>query len=453
MRRHQTFRFSSKEELLEKAQNLGLRLPFQEDVTPLLKPFPLAGKWVPNRMAVHPMEGFDAAPDGSPSELTLRRYLRFAGGGSGVIWFEAASVCPEGRSNPRQLYLHEGNRAAFKALVERTRREARIRFGKDHDIFCILQLTHSGRYSKPEGRPAPLAAAPNPVLDKAFESVSVISDAELERTAGDFLRAALQAGEAGFDGVDIKACHGYLVNDLLSARSRTGSYGGGFSARTRFIKEVLEAIRRECPGLTATIRLSAGDGLAFPHGFGTPSKGGEGPDLTEPKALIAGLIPLGLRILNVSLGVPYVNPHWGRPFDRPVTGAPLPREHPLEGVARLIETAAEIQKAFPELPVAGTGYSWLRQYWPRVAAAVLSGGAASLIGLGRSSIAYPDAPRDLMEKGGLDRRKVCTSCSWCTELMRAGRVTGCVVRDREIYAAEFLRLRRKRASQDRGSGL
>ena len=444
MSRFQSFHFSSPEALLEKAQSLHLNLPFQEDISPLLQPICLGGKRLTNRLAVHPMEGFDALGDGSPSDLTLRRYLRFARGGSALIWFEAASICTEGRSNPRQLYLHEKNMPAFKFLVEKTRAESRLLFGAGHNILCILQLTHSGRYSRPRGHPAPLAAAANPILDKSFESVRIISDEELAKAGQDFLKAAALAREAGFDGIDIKACHGYLVNDLLGAHTRPGPYGGGFSARTRFLNEVLETIHSDLPELTVAVRLSAGDGLPWPCGFGVSPDGGTGPDLEEPKALIARLVRRNLRILNISLGIPYVNPHWGRPYDRPVSGTPLPQEHPLEGLVRLIETAESIQKSFPELPLVGTGYSWLREYWPMTAAAVVSGGGATLIGLGRSSFAYPDAPKVLLEKGVLNRKKVCISCSRCTELMRAGCPSGCAVRDSEIYAKEFRKIRQKK---------
>ena len=149
--------------MLEKAQSLNLNFPFQTDITPLLQPYCLGGKRLTNRLAVHPMEGFDAHGDGSPSELTLRRYLRFARGGSAVIWFEAASICSEGRSNPRQLFIHKKNMPAFKVLVDKARTESRLIFGSRHNIFCVLQLTHSGRYSRPRGDPAPMAAVANPI--------------------------------------------------------------------------------------------------------------------------------------------------------------------------------------------------------------------------------------------------------------------------------------------------
>ena len=118
MSRHEKFSFSSSQDLLEKADKLGIYLPFQDRMQPIFKTLRLGEKKIPNRLLVQPMEGFDADTNGSPSELTLRRYFRYAAGGSGLIWFEAASVIPEGRSNPRQLMLTKENLDEFKSLIE-----------------------------------------------------------------------------------------------------------------------------------------------------------------------------------------------------------------------------------------------------------------------------------------------------------------------------------------------
>jgi len=99
----------------------------------------------------------------------------------------------------------------------------------------------------------------------------------------------------------------------------------------------------------------------------------------------------------------------------------------------------------PDLSVVGTGYSWLRQHFPNVGAGVLGSGGAALVGVGRLALAYPDFARDLMTRGALDARKVCITCSGCSQLMHAGRQAGCVVRDRELY-------RRRRADRPRGGG-
>lgn len=431
MAEHETFSFKSSGELLEKAAELGIDLPFQESIDPLLESFYFQGRKIPNRLAIHPMEGFDGEPDGSPGETTFRRYRRYAEGGSGLIWFEATSIVPEGRSNPRQLMLHEGNLDIFKRLVMETRQSAYRVLGQSHNPFLVIQLTHSGRLSKPEGRPAPLAAAANPYLDKKDSEVHILGDDELERLKETFIAAARLAREAGFDAVDIKACHGYLLHELLSAFNRENSKFGGkdFENRIRFHIEVFKKIQMREPGIIPALRLNFYDGIPYPFGFGMPIDGTSAIALSEPFAFIYRLLKVGCSLINVTMGIPHINPYIGRPFDRPLPGIPLPPEHPLEGILRLLTVAGRVQKRFPETAVVGTGYSWLRQFFPNVGAAVLARGEASFIGLGRSSFAYPDAPKDLMERGRLDANKVCITCSGCTGLMRQGQPSRCVVRD------------------------
>lgn len=434
MPRHESFAFKSKTELLQKAQELGIELPFRDTITTLFRTISMGEKMLPNRLAVQPMEGFDANLDGSPSDLTFRRYRRYAEGGSGLIWFEATSVVSEGRSNPRQLMLNAQNLDSFKQLVEKTRQCGYQAFGKEHSIFLVLQLTHSGRYSRPEGKPRPQVAAFNPYLDKEKENVYILSDEELGSLQDTYVEAARLAYKAGFDAVDIKACHGYLLNDLLAAHKRENSrYGEDFENRIRFIREVIRKIHDKIPGICLAVRLNAYDGIPYPYGFGVARDGSIRVDLTEPKSLVRRLIKDGCTLFNITVGNPFINPCFGRPFDRPLPGALLPEEHPLEGVARLIKITGEFQRESPKVPFVGTGYSWLRHFFPHIGAAVISREKASLIGLGRSSFAYPNAPKELMNKGVMDPNKVCITCSRCTELMRGGHVSGCAIRDKEIY--------------------
>lgn len=439
MFRHEPFAFQSGSALLKKADELGFELPFQDSVSPLFESTVLGPKRLANRLAVQPMEGFDAESDGSPEELTFRRYKRYAEGGCGLIWFEATSIVPEGRSNPHQLMLNPENLDSFKRLVEHTRRSAQKAPGSSDEIFLVLQLTHSGRYSKPEGKPLPKVAGFNPNLDRRPEDVRILSDDELDRLQDNYVAAARLAMGAGFDGVDIKSCHGYLVNELLAARTRENSrYGGTFENRTRFLFEIVQRIKDDVPGLCLAVRLSACDGIA--DGFGVSKDYPEEVDLAEPKELARRLIQSGCSLFNITAGNPYEKPHQGRPFDRPLHGASLPKEHPLEGISRLFRITAEFQKEFPDIPFVGTGFSWLRHFFPNVGAAVLQRGEASFVGIGRSSLAYPDAPRDLMNSGSLDSEKVCITCSRCTELMRNGYESGCVMRDQEIYGRLYKKI-------------
>jgi 2,4-dienoyl-CoA reductase-like NADH-dependent reductase (Old Yellow Enzyme family) len=444
MSQHEPFVFRTSEKLLEKASGLGINLPFQSDLSSLFEEISIGQKRVPNRFAIQPMEGYDGNPDGSPGELTFRRYSRFAQGGSGLIWFEATAVLPIGRSNPRQLWLHKQSLDGFKRLVEETRRAALKAFGSGHEIYCVLQLTHSGRYSKPEGKPRPQVALVNPYLDEKRDPLHLFSDEELDDLQENYIEAVRLAHQVGFDSVDLKACHGYLINELLASYGRKESrYGDSFDNRIRFLSEVIPKIRQEAPEIDLAVRLNAHDGLPYPYGFGVSRDESLTIDLAEPKELIRRLIQEGCTLFNITLGIPYMHPHLSRPFNRPLFKSPLPQEHPLEGVSRFLTVTRNLQREFPEIPLVGTGYSWLRQFLPYVGAAVLNRKEATFIGLGRSAIAYPDAPKDLMNRGTMNPKMVCTTCSRCSELMRMGGVAGCVVRDKETYGKIHKELRKK----------
>jgi 2,4-dienoyl-CoA reductase (NADPH2) len=430
---HERFRYKTKFDLLEKARSLGLVLPYSDDISPLLKPATINGFSVPNRLVVQPMEGYDSNPDGSPSSLTRRRYLRYASGGSGTIWYEAVAVCHEGRSNPGQLWINKENVTAFASLNEEVRELAR-QSGKDP--YLVIQITHSGRYSKPDGKQQPLVAALNSTLDKV--EPYVLSDDDLKRIQDEYVIAARHSYDSGFDAIDIKACHGYLIIELLAARSRENSIYGGVdpSKRFRFLLETIDRIKTEVPGVAVTSRLNISD--LYIGGFGVDVSGQI--DFREPLMLVAELKNRGFDLINISMGSPYFNSYVTRPFDNPLPGQKIPDEHPLTGVINMINGTSLFQKKFPSISFVGSAFSYLRHFAPNVGAAVLKNGDASFIGFGRSSFAYPSLPLDLIEQGKADPSKVCISCSGCTRLIRNMRPGGCVIRDREIYGKELKKL-------------
>jgi len=439
MAAHEKFSFRSPDELRAKIEALDPAIPFSDDISVLLEPATVAGRRITNRLAVLPMEGADAAPDGGPSEWTSRRYERYATGGSGIIWFEATAVRRDGRSNPRQLMLTDGTEDAFKKLVAGTRDAAARAFGPDHQPLLVLQITHSGRFAKPEGKPEPLIVHRSPFLDPLLGLPAdhpLLTDESLSEIQDDFVNAADLAASAGFDGVDIKACHGYLVSELLASFTRTGSrYGGPFENRVRFLLETVRRIRQEVPRLLVTSRLSAADMVPFPYGFGMNPNKCKTPNLKEARELVCLLAKEGVRFLALSMGVPAWKAHFGRPFNKPVPGGSVPDEHPLESVARHLRFASDLQRSFPGTAVVGSGYSWLRQFFPNVGAAMVRSGRTAVIGLGRGALACPDFPKDLMVKGRLSPRKVCTACSLCSHLLRQQKRVGCVVRDPEYRSA------------------
>jgi 2,4-dienoyl-CoA reductase-like NADH-dependent reductase (Old Yellow Enzyme family) len=435
---HQPFRFKTAQGLIAKAAALGVDLPFDDEIGALLRPITIGPHTVPNRIAVQPMEGSDGGIDGAPGELTFRRYHRFAEGGSGLIWFEATAVVPDGRSNPHNLMLTRETQPAFRALVDATRKAAAEAFGAAHRPFLVLQLTHAGRYSKPTGARPAKAAPLNPHLDGPHAPARVWTDAELEGVRNAFIDRIQLATEVGFDAVDVKACHGYLIAELLGALTRTNSrYGGTFENRTRLLMEIVTGARAAVPAARVAVRLNVSDLVPYPYGFGMAPDGTARIDLAEPRMLVRQLVTSGCCLINATAGIPRHTPYAVRPFDRPVTGSAPPPEHQLVGVTRQIQLAAAVQKEAGDIPVIGSGYSWLRRFWPNVGAAVVNRGMASFIGLGRGAFAYPDAVEDLMTPGRLDPSRCCTTCSRCVELMRGGLNTGCVVRDRPLYADTY----------------
>jgi 2,4-dienoyl-CoA reductase (NADPH2) len=433
MSEHEAFSCRTRRELLDKAAELGVDIPYSDDVSPLFDKVEVGGRTLANRMAVLPMEAADGEADGAPTPLTARRYERFAAGGASLIWFEATAVTPDGRSNPHQLLIAPETRPAFKRLVSRVRKAARAA-GRNPLLF--LQLTHSGRFSKPEGLPQPVIAHRSPFLDGLLSlpgNYPLVDDERLLAIQERFVAAARIAQSVGFDGVDIKACHGYLVSELLASFTRRDSlFGGSLGNRARFLLETLARIKNEAPGLLLTSRLSAFDSVPSPFGFGVDGDDPGREDLTEPVAVIRRMVESGVALLGFSIGIPAFKPWYGRPFDRPVPGGATPDEHPLEGTARLLRIAGLLQVEFPGLAVVGTGLSWLRHHFPGVAAAAVQAGIMTIAGQGRGSLAFPDWPDVLTRDGALAPDRVCTTCSLCSKHLREGKPVRCLVFDNRL---------------------
>ncbi len=448
------FQLSSVEDLKGLSRRLGVDVDAAEDISILAGPVQAGGLVIPNSLAVHPMEGCDGDSEGRPGRLTVRRYERFAAGGAGLLWAEATAVAPEARANPRQLWLHEKSKDSFAAMAKRMRKVAAESMGRKHRPAIVMQLTHSGRYSKPKGIAHPMIAQRDPYRDplapqqkpdpnrksRIPDDWPVVTDEYLDGLVDAYVEAARIAFEAGFDAVDVKSCHGYLINELLACHNRPGKYGGSFENRTRFLLDVVDGIHRELGEDKAVVtRLGVYDAIPYPYGWGVDKNDYSKPDLAEPKKLIGLLRQRGVRLINITVANPYYNPHVGRPFNEPIVGGYEEPEHPLAGVARLVNLTGQIQKEFADIAIVGTGYSWLRTLFANVAAANKAKGLVSLAGAGRMAFAYPDFARDILTKGRMYPEKVCVGCSACTQIMRDGGMTGCVVRDNEVYGPIFER--------------
>jgi 2,4-dienoyl-CoA reductase-like NADH-dependent reductase (Old Yellow Enzyme family) len=443
---------------------LGLDLPLVDDVAgpegPLAAPLDLdlAGtrRTVANRFAVLPMEGWDGTTDGLPTDLVRRRWQRFGESGAALVWGgEAVAVDPAGRANPNQLTVHTDAHGEALADLRAHLVAAHEAAGFDPAGLVVgLQLTHSGRFCRPtaEGM-APVIAGPHPILDPrlpAGRPVATITDGQLDELTAAFAAAAVRAQQAGFDFVDVKACHGYLGHELLGAVDRPGRFGGSFEGRTRFARQTIEAVGAAAPGLGVGVRFSLYDFVPFrpgPDGTGEPEPldgpyrhgfGGDGTgtgiDLAEPKAFVDLLADLGVHLVCATAGSPYYVPHIQRPAFFPPSDGYQPPEDPLVGVARMLAATAELKAHRADTVVVGSGFTYLQEWLPHVAEAVVAAGGADSVGIGRMVLSYPHLPADVLAGRELDRRLLCRTFSDCTTAPRNGLVSGCYPLD-EHYKA------------------
>ena len=435
---------------------LGIELPVDDqiltaaDSSPLAQPWQLGNLRCGNRWCIHPMEGWDGTADGAPTELTWRRWENFGRSGAKLIWGgEAAAVQPDGRANPHQLLATPAHQAGLAHLLDRLRTSHRERFGTLDDLVVGLQLTHSGRFSRPHNqRMEPRIAYHHPLLDARFgiapDDDSVIwSDAALEQLIDAYVTSARVARDVGFQFVDVKACHGYLLHEFLSARIRPGRFGGDLAGRSRVLRTIVERIRSEVRGLEVGVRLSLYDTvpyqrgavcgepvpyaahLPYAYGFGLDPDDPLTIDLAEPLALLRELQACGVCGINVTCGSPYYNPHIQRPALFPPSDGYPPPEDPLLGVQRLIQATKQLRAAVPGLPLVGTGYTYLQDYLPHVAQGVVRAGWVDAVGIGRMVLAYPGLPADCLETGRIQRKLICRTLSDCTTAPRKGLASGC----------------------------
>lgn len=449
---HERFHYKTLEDVKAKAAELGLTLPFAEDTHALATPLTVRNIPFPNRMGIAPMEGADSLPDGSSSDYTTRRYVKEAVGGAAIIWFEAISIVEEGRSSQTQLLLTKDNLAAYQKLTVAVK-EAGMK-ANGYAPYLILQANHSGRYSNPDNKPAPMIAYRHPELEqyRIADDSCIVSDDYLKGLEEKFGEAAALAKQAGFDAVDIKSCHGYLLAELSSAYTRPGPYGGSYENRTRLLKNaILAAKPYEDDSFMVTARLGIYDGYAYPYGFGVSEGSGLTPDLTEPIRLVAELHrDYGLDLIGLTMGNPYATTHVTRPFD---AGKYPPDEHPFEGLARMIHGIGAVKKAVPGIAVLGSAPTYLRQFADLYAAGAVEQGLCDGMLFGRMAFADPDFANEILHTGRIDPGRVCLTCGKCGDLIRAHKPTGCVIRDSKTFMPfyrEFLESKKDLPANFRG---
>ena len=443
--------FKTHADFCRRLEELGLDLPCDQKVlhgsdSPLAETIDLDGIAIGNRFCILPMEGWDGTSDGRPTELTRRRWQNFGHSGAKLIWGgEAVAVRHDGRANPNQLVMTEANTSSIASLREELVTAHQQSFGETSDLLVGLQLTHSGRFARPneKTKAEPRTAQPNPALDAKLaiaDHSAMLTDDDLARLVDDFIIAAKRAERAGFRFVDIKHCHGYLGHELLGSVDRPGRYGGSFENRTRFLRDIVEGIRGATRDLVFGVRVSVFDfdpyrpgedrvGIPDPWADSRLAFGGDGSgqgiDLAEPSMLMDLLDRLGVRLVCTTAGSPYYNPHIQRPAYFPPSDGYQPPEDPLVGVTRQIRATAELKRQHPRMIFIGSGYTYLQDWLPGVAQAVVRTGMADSVGLGRMVLSYPELPADVLAGTTITRKKICRTFSDCTTAPRSGIVSGC----------------------------
>jgi len=414
------------------------------------------------------MEGWDATTDGTPSELTVRRWQRFGSSGAKLIWGgEAVAVVPEGRANPHQLIGSEHSRSGLALLRSVLIKEHIGVTGSDRGLLIGMQLTHSGRFCRPNAhtRPEPRILYRHPILDRRMNlppDYPLLTDGEIRSIIEQYQVAARMAWELGFDFVDVKHCHGYLGHEFLSAHTREGDYGGSFDNRTRFLREIVEGIHSLAPGLKVGVRLSAfdtvpfrpdparsslkklGPGIPEPYqdllpyhwGFGVDPQDPIQSDFSETLQFLSLLEQMNISLVNLTAGSPYYNPHLQRPAVYPPSDGYQPPGDPLIEVARLLQAVRDLKQRFPKLLIVGTGYSYLQDFLPHVAQAVVREDWVDFVGLGRMVLSYPELLRDVLAGEPVQHKMICRTFSDCTTAPRNGLVSGCYPLDRHYKTSE-----------------
>lgn len=206
----------------------------------LFEPTKIGNIKLKNRIAMSAMGTGFANHDGTASDRIIRYYEERAKGGAGLIFTEICRIDGEtGLGNFNQLGAYEGYQMkSLRSLTEAVHR---------HDTKIFLQLHHPGRVAQRLLLGGKQAVAPSAIPDKVVaEMPRELTTEECEALVKKFCVGAYIAKAAGFDGIELHAAHGYLINQFMSPYSnkRTDKYGGNFIGRMRCLESAMQCRRR-----------------------------------------------------------------------------------------------------------------------------------------------------------------------------------------------------------------
>jgi N-ethylmaleimide reductase len=323
--------------------------------SPLLQPFDLHGLALPNRIVMAPLTRSRAGADRIPNAIMAEYYAQRAS--AGLIISEATTISPQANGWLESPGIYSA------AMVTGWRTVTQAVHAKGGRIF--LQLWHMGRasHSSFHGGSLPVAPSPIPINGdgiptstgkQPYETPRQLDTAEIPRVVDDYRAAAARAKEAGFDGVEVHAANGYLIDQFLQSKTnhRTDAYGGSVINRCRFLRDVVEAVTSVWPASRVGVRLSPNGSF---NDMGSP-------DFRDQfTAAARALDPFGLAYLHVVDGLGFGFHELGDPM-----------------------TLAEFRQVFRGPLMGNCGYT------RETAEAAITSGAADLIAFGRPYISNPD---------------------------------------------------------------
>ncbi|MCR4587003.1 MAG: tRNA-dihydrouridine synthase, partial [Lachnospiraceae bacterium] len=358
-----------------------------------------------NRVVMPAMGVSLAQQNGEANEHIIRYYEERAKGGVGLIITEICRVEPVyGTAIPNQLGAYEmGQIPHLERLAERVHK---------YGTKIFLQLQHPGRENKSSMIGGRQIVAPSPVMCKVTQEMPrELTTEEVQDLVKAFIRGAVFAKIAGFDGVELHAAHGYLLNEFLSpyTNKRTDRYGGSFANRIRIMEEMITGIRFMCgPQFAISVRISADE---FVEG---------GLKLEDGVKIARTLESFGIDVINVSSGI-YES---STTIVEPASFA--------QGWRRHLGTA--VKKAV-KIPVIAANN--IKD--PEVAEELLETDVCDFVALGRAHLADPNWVKKTKE-GRADEINKCIGCLYCFGSLSEGSHIKCAVNPRCGREVEYAKV-------------
>ncbi len=363
----------------------------------LFSPSPIGLRNAPNRLTAQAMEVNAGEPGGAVSEKIIKRYEELARGGWGIVFVEAISVTEKSRARNHGLVLNNGTLDSFKRLVDAFKK-------KNSKSLLLLQLTHSGRNSGTFSRKAKVIDDDN--------NAELLSDSELDSITEDFIEAVKLADKAGADGIDIKACHGYLGGEMLRpANCREGRYGGTAENRAAMLVRIMRAAAAEVPHLVRGTRISLYEGIRGGCGTSAPDEIIE--DLDDMMTILRLFEEAGAQYFNISAGIPVQTSQLTRP-----------EKNSSLNLLQHFRYCKTVREAFPHVPVIGSAYSAGREKGAEYADENIRKGYVNFAGFGRQNLADPLYPARL--KSDPKEIRECILCGGCSKLLKEQKEVYCV---------------------------